>query len=46
MQLPAEGEEPSEEAVDALDALADGLAQLNNEEEDVNETINDIEGEE
>ena len=46
LQLPAEGEEPSEEAVDALDALADGLAQLNNEEEDVNETINDIEGEE
>ena len=46
LQLPAEGEEPSEEAVDALDALADGLAQLNNEEEDVNETINDIKGEE
>ena len=46
LQLPAEGEEPSEEAFEALDALADGLAQLNNEEEDVNETINDIEGEE
>jgi DNA-directed RNA polymerase subunit beta len=46
LEIPEEGEEVKEEEVDALDALADGLAKMSKEEDELIGTVDDEKGEE